>query len=786
MICSICELISDAISSGSFSPSGLLNEGAAIISGSAFNQGIPGLSNPSIPSIDQAFSAIPEVGSIGGFPNPSMPEVSLPIASSLSRAALQEMHPDVPWHIFSTLDDDIYNEELPIPMTFKSDAFNEKDREIAEMQEKMMAEEHERNEKQKIKIQTIESHAFDTAFDEPIRLSDERETMHIKRINEEKKFALGEKVFAWKSIRRNVRGRHALIGITNTSVQLLHESNGQFVLSTEIPMLSRPCALTTFTRYNSQLKSIEGIVIVGTEQELVFLRVTEELDTMAAFWLLPIHQSIVAMETFTIHGQQLLMMLNDDPNHPTAHLYRIEIDAKSLWLRESISLTVSTKSFAFIETHADYFIVFAQLKSARVFKYVDERFQFWSEIDGENLNVVSTFEMGGYAYIAVGGNRPRFLRFTRGDFQEQIILAPSWGIVEEFLPIPAHTYRDDLIVIVQHRIEFETHSVSVLETLIWNGDAFDPVYSIPCFIDGQPAKMGLQFMIDDERQDGIRGATTFQNGNHLSILIPRHQAPSGLFNLEYELLPAEFQYDEELLQLFSETLVMLDTREDWLNDARAVVDAYEAMQNDEIDLNGFDFDEISTDEIEIDSMKMPTENIYFGNEKIDASKMSEFSNALNETNKLVANVKNDRKKREANVVHRNDLNVDELSVQFINDISIDDFVFATDGEVELDGDLVLEQPIEFEKIEKSDDANLGNSDEDVIDKLEVWGDFSFEEINGLPWRELVDQIVFKNEENDLPDLIVKGVRLSLLFSNIFSAFIFTRVFFNRKSLPTVS
>lgn len=677
--------------------------------------------------------------------------------------------------------------ELPIPQSLLNSTLPEFDRRIEEVVDEMMAENVSTIASPEIIANVIESHALDgdeagTDDEQSFVNSDLREVLHIKAITEDMQFNLGNKVISWKTIQRNAHDKHALVGLTATAVILLVERNGTYFVQAEVPLLSTPSCMTTYTRWNRTQNVIEGIVIVATRSELVFLRVSEELDTMRLYWIVQMNtHTVSAIEYFAINDAHLVVLVSVDMNPPSANLYRFALDHRELYLRDSFALAVPAKTVSYFTTGSEHFLTFPQRKAAVVYKFANDRFKYFAALDAENIETLEAFEMGGNSYLALGGTRPRILRYFRGEFHDQTILAPSWGQVEHFLPIPARTYRDDLIVLIQHRIDFATHNISVLEALIWNGEAFDPALSIPCIVNGRKSEHGLGCIMDMDRELGIQGATVLQRNNLITILSPRHEAPSGLFDLEFELRPAAFQYDELIIDLFSEILVMLDARSHQVTDARQTYDEFETSRNEEIVIADRAFDAISTNYAEWDDEIAQETKLFHGNEPTDAQTITNFILAVDQKQSRMTS-EPPRSKRDDNVVEWRSLNVSNLFIDSINNVSVADFVFLRNNLLELHGTLVLQQALDFDEVQLRDDKlaphnALLNKEmplearedaneqaiESAVERLDVNGDFAFEEINGLLWQELIDEIVLKNQPQDLSELVVNGVGVLLLF-----------------------
>lgn len=611
---------------------------------------------------------------------------------------------------------------------------------------------------------TVDSYANNV--DGPsIEMSQVRETLSIESITEDLHFKIGENVIAWKTLKRNTREKHALIGITNSSVLLVLEMNNVYKLQSEIPLISAPTSFDTFTYYNHTKKAIEGVVIVSIQHEIVFLNVNEAMTAMVFTWQWPTIQPSIYIKHFSLDETDMLLILTNSPTVSSANLYRFDMSQREFFLRESLSLKTGAKNAAFVHAGRDIFLIFPQSSQITVYKYTHDHFSFFVNIPSVKTEIITVFEMGGYAYVAIGGTEPKILRYHRGKFQNQTILSKNWGFVEYFLPVPARTYRDDLILLVQHRIDYGSHTNSYVEALIWNGEAFDPALAVPCIINGHVSNMGIGCMIDQERELGIIGAATFVRNRTISVLVPRHQAPSGLFDLEFKLLPAVHTYNEHLLELYSEVVILLSMRSEILNNAEDIIKNFHPDgKMKEITLKQQNLESISTNELELGSV-VPAGGVLYNGETVTKENIDRLARLVDETEKNSAKL--NRMKRETvdskNGYHLKSLDVKDLHVDYINDIPADEFIFIENGNLILDGAVEVSQPIEYES-EELDESLFDSESQPVEDvqllaeeKTIITGDLEFEEINGIAWRDFVEQTVLKNLPNIIPNMEINGV-----------------------------
>ncbi|XP_055310866.1 uncharacterized protein LOC129573788 isoform X2 [Sitodiplosis mosellana] len=625
--------------------------------------------------------------------------------------------------------------------------------------EKMMAQAAEQMMIQGIVSNTVESYANseEAPFIEANRV---REELNITSVTEDMRFNIGENVIGWRTLQRNKRESHALIGVTNTSVLLVLETNGTYKLQVEKHLLSSPTFFITFTYWNETQQSIDGIVIVSIQHEIVFLRVNEAMDKMEVIWIWPTNNIARYLHHLVLDNVDTLLIITDLHGGSAASLYRFDMNEEVFFLRQSLSLKSRAKNMALIQNGFDTFMCFPQKSHAVIYKYHKDHFRYYTQIESHNANILSAFEMGGYSYLTIGGSKAKILRYHRGTFQDQTILSKSWGNVEFFMPVPARTYRDDLILFVQHRMDYGSHTNSFLEALIWNGQAFHPALQVPCYIDEHASDLGLGCMLDEYRDLGIIGATMFQRNRSISIIVPRHEAPSGLFDLEIDLLPAASTLNEHLLELLSEVIIMLDIRDQVLVEARELTESFPKGPMDEVTIRNQDLDVIYTQQLDLGTL-IPTQGVFLGDDLITKEDVDAFLKVLNETEtnlQLLEQLKRN-KREDKNVIehlHLKSVNVSELNVRYINDIPAEELVFVTDGNLKLDGTVILNQPIEPEFVERTYDGIDQLLGQEQPEMTVITGDLHFEEINGIKWKDFINQIVLKHLPNSIDDLEITG------------------------------
>lgn len=218
-------------------------------------------------------------------------------------------------------------------------------------------------------------------------------------------------------------------------------------------------------------------------------------------------------------------------------------------------------------------------------------------------------------------------------------------------------------------------------------------------------------------------------------------------------------------------MILLETRDQVLTNAKELINSFSNVNFNEITITNQSINVLYTDDLELGET-IPTNGIFYNDELITEKKAIIFTQMVQETQSLVDELdqldSSERPKRttanHTNNFHFTSVDVDELYAEYINDIPVNDFVFVEDGQLVLDGTVILSQPIEADNVEEIDEnAFVGDSHGPKQITTHITGDLTFEVINGIKWKELVDQVYMKNLPNSIADLTINGVCASDFF-----------------------
>lgn len=211
-------------------------------------------------------------------------------------------------------------------------------------------------------------------------------------------------------------------------------------------------------------------------------------------------------------------------------------------------------------------------------------------------------------------------------------------------------------------------------------------------------------------------------------------------------------------------MILLETRDQILTHTKEVLANFTKTNFNEITISNQDIDMIYTEELVLGETT-PTNGILFHDEILTDKKAIRFTQMYEET-KASLKLWNDEIRPKRNVdnhtldnYHFKSVNVNELYVEYVNDMPINDFVFVEDGHLVLDGTVILTQPIEADIVEQIDGSENIVGDGQKRITTHISGDLTFEEINGIAWKELIDHIFMKNMANTVADLQINGVMI---------------------------
>uniref|UniRef100_A0A1B0CMF7 Uncharacterized protein n=2 Tax=Lutzomyia longipalpis TaxID=7200 RepID=A0A1B0CMF7_LUTLO len=405
-----------------------------------------------------------------------------------------------------------------------------------------------------------------------------RDVLELDSVEEDMSFDLGDNVVYWKTLQPRKIGKHALVGITNSSVVLLKETEGHYEFIRELELPSKPTCLEGFVQWDAEDEAAEGIVLVAIANELLWIDLGTNFSDLTISWRWSLHKNLTEVDFFSLMEEPMVIVISEPstPNGRTsADIYRFDYTAKDFWLVQTIPLAVPSTSVAVLEDSTNLVIGIPQQNITVLYKYLKEssfnrHFVHFMDIESPDVAHVASFRIGGNSHLAIGGSNPQIWRLEDENLESVEIRHNHFGLVDFWLPIVATTYRDDLIVLVQHRVQLQTHKVTKLEVLVWNGEFFSSLLNVPCILSDIQSQFGISCMLDFDRERGLEGSTIIRHGKNISILVPRDDADSGLFVLNMQMRASyhpEQEHFEEFRMMYDYFSTLSDYKDHVLEEA---------------------------------------------------------------------------------------------------------------------------------------------------------------------------------------------------------------------------
>lgn len=385
-----------------------------------------------------------------------------------------------------------------------------------------------------------------------------RENLKVESIQEEKDFKIGEGVEQWKALTLSVDNT-VLVGRRPSSIVLYVGNNETYQDIGTVPFDVEPGSkllIETFNLWDSNQERVRHLILVAVNQQLIWHELRD--NEVAEFQRWNLLKEIDSMVHFSNDGTEILLISTVDAQggNVQAELIEFNVPDDQFWVLQVFPLQNRSSSMTPLDLGRDFIVAFVQENAVLIFRHEIAqhsrgKFTLFKTIEAANVSTISAFRIGGHSYLAIGGDQPQILRYVNGDFIPQTILSQSFGFVEQFFPVTIRTHRDDLMLLVQHRLEMGTHSIAVVNALVWNGIAFETALSVPCNISADPNANGFTCMLDLERDEGLLGAEFIHiaKEQRLYILVPRHEVHSGLFRVKYAMVDAEDPVQKDMEQM---------------------------------------------------------------------------------------------------------------------------------------------------------------------------------------------------------------------------------------------
>ncbi|XP_033247791.1 uncharacterized protein LOC108164646 [Drosophila miranda] len=578
-----------------------------------------------------------------------------------------------------------------------------------------------------------------------------RDLLVLSRIEEDTHFTLGADVDQWLSVLAN--GSAYLVGLQPGGFLVLNRD-----LSTlqTVPLTAPIDAMISLERWSIRTHLQEGLLVVASQHQLLWHRL-EPGRGLVPFWHWPLGSPATRLSIFSLDGRDFIVLAGNR----TLNVYSYDLEAEEFWIAQRLQLPETIKAMAVLDTGRELLLAVGQTDEAFIYAYNPRerpigdaglQLQLHQRVEAPQVATIAAFQMGGRSYLALGGQRPQILAHVQGQLLPRTILGQNFGFVEFFLPVPVRSYRDDLLLLVQHRVTFDTHTLLVLEVLIWTGEAFEAGLPPPCGINDQHITHGAGCMLDHEREAGLIGAALIRQQDRPPLmLVPRRQAPSGLFRLETQLLPrnSEAKDLQEIQQFMRE----------WVEEQDAIIRLVEAQLRSPLPLEK-EFEEIHAPQVINeggDILELFVNDVRWtaDDAAIDLRQLLQQIRLLEQ--ELQASAAPRRPKRQPEALYN--FHYDLLEVDSVDaDILVLDKLNHVPFYVQNRSLSFPEGSLNVQRLEllEAPTEQLPPEGSESHERLKLDGNLEYESINGLDWTQLLRELVWRHRPLQLSQLHVQG------------------------------
>ncbi|KAF5302872.1 hypothetical protein FQA39_LY02052 [Lamprigera yunnana] len=383
-----------------------------------------------------------------------------------------------------------------------------------------------------------------------------REELVITDVTADSNFTLRREVVFWKSLSAN--GRVYAVGLLDGAVAVLNAKltpdGTSFVISEKVTEFNWNLTdLEVFEHWNIDTKKPEVILILSTcsatAPELHWYQIKD--NELQHFWTWHVHQNVTHIRHFQLDDDKYRLLILKDTKSNNLDLYEFVLNPSNneFWLSQSLSLTSPANSSAFNFYGSDFYLSIPQKEQneVRVYKSEDAHFKLYNRIKSDNVKQISSFRIGFNSYLTIAGENGGIYRFAKDTIELEGVHGVDLNNVDFWLPVPIKTYRDEVALILQRALRYNSHGSFALEVVTYDGQRFSVHDEAPCHYYGE-AMHGLDCMIDEEGHLGISGATVLSIKDVLGVLVP-HKNNSVLYMVRTTLKSLKSPIELEIEKL---------------------------------------------------------------------------------------------------------------------------------------------------------------------------------------------------------------------------------------------
>lgn len=116
----------------------------------------------------------------------------------------------------------------------------------------------------------------------------------------------------------------------------------------------------------------------------------------------------------------------------------------------------------------------SNLGAVLIYKFINnELVKQESTLKSLNVKSVAAFKIGFRSFLAIDGDNSGIYKLTESGFIIQNLVHGNLDGIHFWLPIPVQTYREEVILLAERRLEHDTHTSYTQEIIVNNGGKFN-------------------------------------------------------------------------------------------------------------------------------------------------------------------------------------------------------------------------------------------------------------------------------------------------------------------------
>ncbi|XP_077295398.1 female sterile (1) Nasrat [Arctopsyche grandis] len=577
-----------------------------------------------------------------------------------------------------------------------------------------------------------------------------REELKIDKVVAEKKFYLDKQIIEWKSLRHHAigRGNHGLSLVTS-------HADGVHIDNQD---LSSPAlALDMFQWWDlKESKMNTGVLIV--QGSYINWHSLNDENRLTKLWSWSLTYPIVHVAIFNLDGSWKVAVTHEQVGEykRAVSIYGLDL-WKNWWFEDKLR---GHGKPAIINNGRLLGVTLENHETILVYKYDYNlrRYSNFKTFKSPGIESLVAFIIGSHSFLAVGGDNPYIYEVKGSEFVEKIVHHYKLEHVEQWLPISLGYYRNDAIVLFQHKLDHYTHSSSVLEALQWDGEKFYLLEHSPC-LSHEEEMFGFSCILDAEGEKGVKGATSLHTfDDNVNILTASEEYTPIMFKIQTKLIEVPDPIDQEVEEILAHKRHL----EERFVSQQRIIEKAEKILNDDNNQNGV----ISADNWKIEKIIAPSVHID-GNFQdtfsegsymniagqdwrnidyaMDTTQMFDQIRRDHDKIKDMVNIlKKARMKKDGlpdslkdvtitgNVVVHGNVKVNNAQIEYLNGLHVNTVLEDTvkkskDGKLVIDGDVILESlSTDNINVEQINGINILEPNKNHLKNIKIEGDLEIE------------------------------------------------------------